>query len=168
MGNPSLIIKPSRNSSHLQMPRENSLKNGPPILFNNIPMARNNLLDIPPGHNLCTLAKAALILRSRIPVEPLLPLPRLRVQEAVYKFRIDPRICVYPCPRVLFVRRHVKNEVGVNQSAGRLVEEGDFLIRMTTISLATYSYNNTIREGREKHTHRNTPYQTPSQNPLAA
>jgi len=111
------------------MPRKNRLENITPSTLDNIPMTRDDAVNLPPRNHLYRLGEAGLIRRGGIPIKPLLPLP-MNVQKVVGKFGPNPAGGVHAGLRELLVGGKVKNQVRLDHRFLRLVVEDYFLIHM--------------------------------------
>lgn len=113
-----------------QMPLQNFFEHTLPILFNDIPMARYDPIKVPPLNLPHALGEIIPIGRtSHVPYKPLLPrrLPH-RILKPREKPRRQPVRRLLRSPRILLVRRQVKDQVRLDERLVRPMAEHKLLV----------------------------------------
>lgn len=132
---PTIHTFPYRNPStlrpllrQLQMPLHDTLKDALASTLDNIPMARDNPVKIPLMNLTHTPTEScAVSFANPIPNRPLLPVST-RARQHAEDLGQDPARRADPRLAVLLRRRVVEHEVSLDEGAGGLVVEDDFLV----------------------------------------
>jgi len=111
------------------MPLKNVLENITPPTLDNIPMTRDDAINLPSSNHLHRFGKASLIRRGSIPIKPLLPFP-MNIQKMGSEFGPNPAGGVYAGLGELLVGGEIKDQVRLDHRSFRLVIEDYFLIHV--------------------------------------